>query len=525
MHNCMKNLISRLTSNKRTMQILLGFLAILAVRCVQPAPQGELWRPPSGEQDEAPIPITDATQMPAQIHPTVYYLPTRDPEIPVETPTPNVERVLPTARVEATTYTMQAGDTLAIVSNKFNVPVDMILAANDLPNPDIIPVGQVLNIPGRKVGPPGSDFKIIPDSELVYGPYSSTLDIFSFIQSEGGFLSKYREKIGDTYYSGAEIVQRVSQEFSVNPRILLAVLEYQSGWLTNAYAVDEEYPMGLEDKYRKGLYLQLSWAANAMNRGYYLWQREWIAHFSLTDKSLVPISGTLNAGTVGVQYLMSDLYDRAGWDSAVSETGVFAVYEKLFGFPFDYAIDDLILENLASPEFQLPFEKGDVWYHTGGPHAGWGTGSAWAAIDFAPKTEENCAVSEEWVTAAIDGQVLRSGDGVVVIDTDGDGLEQTGWTLLYLHIATEGRVPAGAMVKRGDRIGHASCEGGVSNGTHVHLARRYNGQWIWAAGSVPFILDGWVVQSSGSEYNGYLERGAEIVEAWDRAIDENRITR
>lgn len=433
---------------------------------------------------------------------------------------------MPTARNEESIYTIKAGDTLAIVAGRYNIPVEMLIAANDLPNPNIVPVGQLLTIPAPKVGPVGSDFKIIPDSELVYGPYSSTLDIFELIQAKGGYLAKYRDKIGDESFSGAEVVQRVSQEFSVNPRILLSALEYQSGWVTEAYPkVSDDYPMGFEDKYRKGLYLQLSWAANALNRGYYLWNREWIAHFVLTDKSLVPISGTLNAGTVGVQYLMSDLYDRAGWDQAVGESGVAAVYEQLFGYPFDYAIDDLVPTDLDSPVFQLPFEKGDVWYLTGGPHAGWGTGSAWAAIDFAPKTEENCQVSDEWVAAISDGQVLRSGDGVVVVDLDGDGLEQTGWTVLYLHIASEGRVPLGAVVRAGDRIGKASCEGGVSNGTHVHLARRYNGQWIWAAGSMPFVLDGWTVNISGTEYNGYLERNGEFVEAWDRAIDENRITR
>jgi hypothetical protein len=33
-------------------------------------------------------------------------------------------------------------------------------------------------------------------------------------------------------------------------------------------------------------------------------------------------------------------------------------------------------------------------------------------------------------------------------------------------------------VKTGDRIGHPSCEGGAANATHVHIARRYNGEWI-----------------------------------------------
>jgi len=36
--------------------------------------------------------------------------------------------------------------------------------------------------------------------------------------------------------SGAAVVQRVADELSVNPKLLLAVLEYQSGWVFGAPA-------------------------------------------------------------------------------------------------------------------------------------------------------------------------------------------------------------------------------------------------------------------------------------------------
>jgi murein DD-endopeptidase MepM/ murein hydrolase activator NlpD len=106
---------------------------------------------------------------------------------------------------------------------------------------------------------------------------------------------------------------------------------------------------------------------------------------------------------------------------------------------------------------------------------------------------------------------LRTGNGAVLQDLDisgedsSDGLEQTGWVVLYMHIEARDRVQEGAYVRAGERIGHASCEGGVSTGTHVHLARRYNGEWIPADGSLPFVLDGWVSRR-GIEYDGYLDQ-------------------
>jgi hypothetical protein len=74
-------------------------------------------------------------------------------------------------------------------------------------------------------------------------------------------------------------------------------------------------------------------------------------------------------------------------------------------------------------------------------------------------------------------------------------------------------VPEGTWLETGDRIGHPSCEGGVTFATHLHLARRYNGRWIEADGPVPFVMDGWIPVSYGSEYDGALIKGEEAREA------------
>jgi murein DD-endopeptidase MepM/ murein hydrolase activator NlpD len=121
--------------------------------------------------------------------------------------------------------------------------------------------------------------------------------------------------------------------------------------------------------------------------------------------------------------------------------------------------------------------------------------------------------------------ILRTGDGQVIQDMDGDGYEQTGWVILYMHIDSQERIQPGTKVQAGDRIGHPSCEGGVSSGTHLHLARKYNGEWIPADQSIPFVLDGWVSSGAGKEYDGFLSRKGKQIEAYAGRSDDNGIRR
>jgi murein DD-endopeptidase MepM/ murein hydrolase activator NlpD len=87
-----------------------------------------------------------------------------------------------------------------------------------------------------------------------------------------------------------------------------------------------------------------------------------------------------------------------------------------------------------------------------------------------------------------------------------------GWTLLYLHIASAGRVVAGTQLNAGDRIGHPACEGGEADTSHLHFARMYNGQWIGAE-ILPLTLSGWTIMPAEQAYDGTMSRGTEMREA------------
>lgn len=442
-------------------------------------------------------------------------LPPRNPGIGLTTPTPDPPHPLPPPREYVDQYTVQAGDTLGSISRRYGISLDALMQANGMNESSILSIGLVLDIPPVVADPnPGSSFKIIPDSELVFGPASVGFDLDEFLDEKGGYLSDYVQDVDGEYLSGSQIVMRVAENYSVNPRLLAALLEYRSGWVTNPLPSNIDFPLGNYEAFYAGLYRQLAWAADNLNRGYYLWRANAISTLPLSDGTYIPLDPTVNAGTMGVQYFFSLFNDRANWDLDVGAQGLFQTYNLLFGYPFDYDIASLRPSNLIQPPMQLPFEPGNVWAFTGGPHGGWDTGSAWAALDFAPPLEGlGCDASGLWVTAVADGYIVRAGDGSVVQDLDNDGYEQTGWTVLYMHIASNERVQAGTYVYAGERIGHPSCEGGISNATHLHIARRYNGEWIPADGNLPFVMDGWVSGGSGIYYSGTLTRGATVLQA------------
>lgn len=481
--------------------LLVWAIVVVAVACAQPGSQRVI------EVSATPPPnVLVATITPLPITPIK--------------PTPNPVRFNMEVQEDGS-YTVQPGDTLALIAARFSVSLESIIALNSITDPNTIEVGQAILIPTSQTTP-GTSFKIIPDSELVYGPSTVDFDIDDFVKSQPGFLRNYSETLGGQVYTGADIISEIATEYSVNPRILLAILEYRGGWLSQLAPEPDAlvYPMGYTDPNRQELYRQVATTADLLNEGYYGWRYRRLTATALVDSSSLTFAPDLNGGTVAVQYFFAKSTNRSQWELDVSEQGVYRTYLTLFGDPFRNAVEPLVPNDLQQPTMTLPFPPGETWFYTGGPHGGFASGSAWAAVDFAPPAPPDdlifqqgfCYISPFSVTAVADGIIARSGGGYVVLDLDGDGNEQTGWTVVYLHISSQGVVAPGTVVRAGDPLGFPSCEGGVSNATHLHISRRYNGEWIPADCKLcaegmetpPFIMSEWRVFSTTGEYQGEM---------------------
>jgi LasA protease len=447
----------------------------------------------------------------ATVIPTWSPIPSHTPTLtPVPTfpPTPTRRHIV---TPELKPYTIQAGDTLRAVAIRFGVlpsdikPVqDAALSAEGLLEP-----GHMLMIPSM-LEETTSSAHLFPDSAVVFSSSAAKFDVNKFVLAKGGYLGTTAAFPGDGR-TGSEALRLIALNNSFSPKLLLALIENSSGWVTHAKpdAATLENPLG-DPQGDKGLYKQLIWGTNLLSIGYYGWRDATLLDLTFGDGATVRLAPDLNAGTVAVMYYFSRIApSRAEWERELNH--FMSVYQNLLGDPNDNAQDPLYYPELRQPSLDLPFLAGQKWSFSGGPHGAWELDGARAALDFAPPSAQSgCTVSDLWATAVAPGIVIRSREGVVILDLDGDGLEQTGWNILYLHMASAGRVAEGAHVTTGDPIGHPSCEGGIATGAHLHLARKYNGEWMAAGGPVPFNLNGWIASAGEKPYEGTLTRGGDL---------------
>jgi hypothetical protein len=434
-------------------------------------------------------------------------------------PRPEITRSLP-----ANAYLSQPGDTFQSVSARFGgYPLDLSCL---VPNPDfcpiatageepaigfdpgrLLPIGTVLLVPAA-LDVFGPADRLVPDSEIVFTAAASDFDLAGYVESSGGFLAEHEQYLMiNAWNSAADVIGLVAEENSANPRLLLALLEYQCGCVLGPADSPEPY-LGADFIPRPDLYGQLVWAVHELSIGYYDWRLGRLNEVTLTDGAVVRLNPRLNAGTAALYRFYAALYDTAGFRQALDpETGFPATFTAMFGDPWSRELVT-IPDGSVQPYMELPFEDGQLWSYTGGPHAAFERNGPLAALDFAPASAEpGCQPTTAWVVAAADGLVVRSEFGLLIQDLDGDGDENTGWVIMYLHVGDAGRVAVGTYLNAGDRLGQPSCEGGRANGTHLHIARKLNGEWIPAgAGPFPFELGGWIAADGSATYEGTLSR-------------------
>ncbi|PKN93140.1 MAG: hypothetical protein CVU44_11985 [Chloroflexi bacterium HGW-Chloroflexi-6] len=510
----------------------LVFLILFTTSCA--APGSSLW---GNVATPTPPGTATPTRVSYALVSTTTPIPTSTPQMVLplsDTPIPEAPAMptLPPVNTAGPMLLLYAhsGDTLEIIAKRANVQLDQVISDVVLPAPKaLLDPGTLLLVPDQLPAERTSNGLMLPDSEFVLSPSAIGFDTIEYVNNAGGYLSTYTEYLmSNGATSGGRAVEQIAYNNSIHPRLLLTIIELESRWVRGKPTnfAQDDYPLGYVDNQYKGLYRQMIWAVSELSVGYYGWRSGELTEITFDDGSSISLSPSLNAATVGLMYFFSKTRNREAWAQAVAAYP--GLYTEMFGDPWPQAnlIEPLFPPGLTQPELSLPFQPGQVWAYTGGPHSAWERKGALAALDFAPGAiEQGCAKSDKWVVAPAPGLVVRTDTGVVILDLDGDGNEQTGWVLLFLHIGDESKVKVGTYLQKEDKIGHPSCTGGASTGTHIHFARKYNGEWILAGGALPFTLSGWVAGQGEGPYKGILVRDGITINASTSGAFETRVTR
>jgi LasA protease len=201
---------------------------------------------------------------------------------------------------------------------------------------------------------------------------------------------------------------------------------------------------------------------------------------------------------------------------AVAE--VFGVQEKAV-FANRAGLHDTGIQAVSSNNtgLRLPYQVGQAWTLTGGPHGWGGYERPYSAIDL----------------AGGDGAVRAGADGVVyTICADNSGGAPGGWrrvyhdngyTSDYYHLSnltswTNGARLGGA--KKLGNIGRNVCDGGSASGAHVHfgiLDGTTRVPWHWRSAGQ------WVFWEGSAAYSGYALHGSKRANVGDTLYNYGKL--
>ncbi|NIM95448.1 MAG: hypothetical protein GTO18_17260 [Anaerolineales bacterium] len=367
---------------------------------------------------------------------------------------------------------------------------------------------------------------LVSDGQFVWGPNVGQFVVHDYLDSNQSPLLSFSNQIEEwTAYA------------SINPQIVLSVLEVQHGWVTSIpedideFTVSQEIEsttMGLAVAFYDHLYTWGTRRSQGAPAGI-------LPSLSFKEGPEIQLGDQGTSGSFAVASILAEGMNFEQWQDAISpqvETGFSATLKALFP-----NVDPLDTSNIINPEdlppndfFQLPFPLAAEWTFNG-PHS-WCGGDHCpgeppdrSSIDFATNWAKDPPLPDHFTVAA------REGTGFIFtptqsplpcwIEIEHEIDPETIWTTSYYHLLKLGDPGSVGWIGRNDSlgvIGQEICNGGFANGAHVHFTLKYNGSFVDLDG---VKLSGWSVHSGPEPYTtGYLERDGTILDPYERLTND-----
>ncbi|MBC8075645.1 MAG: peptidoglycan DD-metalloendopeptidase family protein, partial [Chloroflexales bacterium] len=326
-----------------------------------------------------------------------------------------------------------------------------------------------------------------------YEPNFAQAGIQSFLDAQPGILKGARIQVGDRSQPFAEVLVGMTSLFSVNPKILLAMLEQQGRLLSIAQPSPAQLAqaMGYDADGRRGLWGQLRWAAVELRhaaRDYPAGTTITFADGSKRDLGAVSMPRYALSRTLALTTSPAGLNARLG--------GFLETYTRLFGDPRQVPLDwpapaqPFMRAPMVEPRQITSFFDHDAPFlqENGSLVSYWGRTEETLSYDGHTGWDYALAPPDA-VLAAAPGTVIFAGNS-----DDGCGIaravildHRNGYRTLYWHLSRFA-VEAGQQVEAGQKLGVAGDTGCVT-GPHLHFQTQYLGRDVdpygWCNAAAP----------------------------------------
>jgi LasA protease len=317
------------------------------------------------------------------------------------------------------------------------------------------------------------DEQVFSDALFLYGRDAEAFDL-------AGYLAVHAPLLRDKQ----ELLAHWSGYYSINPKVVLALMELKSGLMSAPSQEKLRAPFAELSKAR-GFAGQLRDVLQQLSQRFYGFEDYQRRQPSLGDQRSGQNAGVLNGASAA---LLGLLYDTSSEPLVLMRKPSLQGFTQHFAQLFNTAPEQMrgnessramVLAASALPPtnmLQLPWYQGYSW-QSNGAHSHTGSGSPYSSID----------VSYDWpgwgaatysVAAAHGGRVTVMSRCQVRVT------HANGWATNYYHMDNI-RVSNGEAITVNTKLGSyagnrnaALCEGGSSTGPHLHFSLLYNGRYV-----------------------------------------------
>ncbi|WP_444995624.1 peptidoglycan DD-metalloendopeptidase family protein [Aliikangiella sp. IMCC44359] len=302
--------------------------------------------------------------------------------------------------------------------------------------------------------------------------------IYQYDEVFGFDIQKYLTQNAPHLAPYAESISHMSGESTISPKILIALMEHQTGLISSVEVNDNELstPFGvLSQKY--GFIEQLRDVAERLSKAFYKGHS-----FEETGKNQ---KFTTDADAQrAIQMIFSYGFEsnelQPGSKEQLNSFGkvFYKMFPQAINTPKEKNASAITMTAPSTSLLQLPYPRSSTWY-IGGSHTSTGSGN-WpqSSLDMSSGSGGwGSNTSNKWVSASAAGTVKVHSSCSMEIFHSG------GWSTTYYHLSNI-RYSNGAYVSKNAAIANyannknqALCNGGQSTGPHLHWSLKLNGQY------------------------------------------------